>query len=303
MKNIKRGNAMKFLRYQQHNQVKPALMYHDCLYDLSDIIDDINSKNISQLSTIAKFNSDKIKQLPLLTQQITRENIINCIDEPSKIIAIGMNYLDHLERVNYLGGEKVPPKEFIFFHKPSSSITGPYCPIESPRGMQKLDYENELGVIIGKPAKRIDQSEAYQYIAGFCIINDVAERSMQFKKPGQYTMGKGCDTFCPIGPYIVTHDEINIDNLTIQTWVNGQQVQNGTTKNMIFKVPRLIASLSEYFTLQPGDIIATGTPKGVKLEDDIMDHHAEYLKPGDQIKLYIEGLGYQQNDIIEEPAA
>jgi len=139
---------MKFLRYQQHNQVKPALMYHDCLYDLSDIIDDINSKNISQLSTIAKFNSDKIKQLPLLTQKITRENIVNCIDEPRKIIAIGMNYLDHLERVDYLGGEKVPPKEFIFFHKPSSSITGPYCRIESPRGMQKLDYENELGLLL-----------------------------------------------------------------------------------------------------------------------------------------------------------
>lgn len=289
---------MRFLRYQTRSGIKPAILKNNKVYDISHIIQDINIETINLLQGIASYSAEQLSSLPLLSNALESSKIRICISGTRKVIAVGMNYLDHLERVNFLGGEHTPPKDFIFFQKPVSSITGPYDPIYIPRGAKKLDYENELGVVIGKPAKYINESEAMQYVAGFCIVNDVSERDMQLQQPGQYCMGKSSDSFCPIGPYIVTPDELDISHLNIQTWVNNQQVQNGSTEKMIFNIPKIISRLSEYFTLEPGDIISTGTPRGVKLEDDIMDNKLDYLKPEDVVRLEIEGLGFQENTIF-----
>ncbi|WP_328587282.1 fumarylacetoacetate hydrolase family protein [Cysteiniphilum halobium] len=216
---------------------------------------------------------------------------------PRKIVGVGMNYIDHLERVNFFGGPRVPPEHFIFFQKPVSSITGPYDPVFIPRDCYKLDYENEIGVIISKPAKYIDKANAYEYIAGFCIANDVSERSLQLQQPGQHEMGKSSDSFCPLGPFIVTPDDVDIVNMHLCTKLNGEIKQNGNTKSMIFEIPHLLAELSKYFTLQAGDIILTGTPHGVQLEEEILGNTPHYLQEGDVIELSITGLGYQRNVI------
>ncbi|WP_041263749.1 fumarylacetoacetate hydrolase family protein [Francisella salina] len=168
-----------------------------------------------------------------------------------------------------------------------------------PKNCNKLDYENELAVIISKPAKNIKVSDAYEYIFGYCIANDASERGLQFQQPGQYNMGKSCDSFCPLGPYLVSKDEINPDNLYIKTKVNNQIMQNGSTKTMIFKIPTLIAKLSEYFTLEAGDVILTGTPKGVQLENEILGLETSYLQENDVLELEIEGLGVQRNLILK----
>ena len=288
---------MKFLRYLFEDQIKPAIFHDQMTYDISHLIEDIDVNTVGELTKLSRMKSEEIKTLPVLSKGIHENNILPCIKNPRKIVAIGMNYIDHLERINFLGGSHVPPEHFIFFQKPSSSIIGPYEPIFIPRNCNKLDYENEMGLIIAKTAKYIDKAEAHQYIAGFCITNDVSERSLQFQSPGQYEMGKSSDSFCPIGPFIVTPDEVNLENLSIQTKVNNTMMQDGNTKSMIFTISYLLAELSKYFTLQPGDIILTGTPKGVQLEEEILGNTPRYLQEGDIIELAIEGLGYQRNVI------
>lgn len=288
---------MKFLRYKYKDNIYPCILSVDRLYDISKLIDDIQPQNIIKLQHIV--DSLSLDSLPMLTNNIEKKNILSCINNPGKIVAIGMNYLDHLERVNFLGGPKVKPEKFIFFQKPSSSITSPYDPIYIPKNCHKLDYENELAVIIGKPAKNISERQAEEHIFGYCISNDASERDLQFQKPGQYNMGKSCDSFCPLGPYLVSKDEINPDNLFIKTKVNNELVQDGSTQTMIFKIPTLIAKLSEYFTLEPGDIILTGTPKGVQLENEILGLETSYLKENDILELEIEGLGKQENLILK----
>ncbi|MED7789563.1 fumarylacetoacetate hydrolase family protein [Francisella sp. 19X1-34] len=288
---------MKFLRYKHEGYIYPCILLNNTLYNLRDHIDDICPKNINKL--VAIINDIDLDLLPVLTDNIQKQNIQNCIYNPGKIIAIGMNYLDHLERVDFLGGPKVKPENFIFFQKPSSSITGPYDPIYIPKIGGKLDYENELAVIIGKTAKNIQENHANEYIFGYCIGNDVSDRSLQFQKPGQFNMGKSCDSFCPLGPYLVTKDEINPSDLFIRTKVNNQFVQDGSTQTMIFNIPYLISKLSEYFTLEPGDIILTGTPQGVQLENEILGEETHYLKENDRLELEIEGLGKQENLILK----
>ncbi|MEY8674403.1 fumarylacetoacetate hydrolase family protein [Francisella philomiragia] len=288
---------MKFLHYKYNNDIYPCILSKDILYNIKDFVSDISPQNIVKLTSI--ISNIDITTLPVLTKNINENNITNCINNPGKIVAIGMNYLDHLERVNFLGGPKIKPTNFIFFQKPSSSITGPYDPIYIPKNCNKLDYENELAVIISKPAKNIKVSDAYEYIFGYCIANDASERGLQFQQPGQYNMGKSCDSFCPLGPYLVSKDEINPDNLYIKTKVNNQIMQNGSTKTMIFKIPTLIAKLSEYFTLEAGDVILTGTPQGVQLENEILGLETNYLQENDVLELEIEGLGIQKNLILK----
>jgi 2-keto-4-pentenoate hydratase/2-oxohepta-3-ene-1,7-dioic acid hydratase in catechol pathway len=288
---------MKFLHYKYNNNIYPCILSNNTLYNIKDLIQEISPKNIDNLKSI--INSSNLDSLPILTDKIQKENIQNCIYNPGKIVAIGMNYLDHLERVDFLGGPKVKPENFIFFQKPSSSITGPYDPIYIPKIGGKLDYENELAVIIGKTAKNIKEDNADEYILGYCIGNDVSDRSLQFQKPGQFNMGKSCDSFCPLGPYLVTKDEIDTKNLFIKTKVNNQFVQDGSTQTMIFSISHLISKLSEYFTLEPGDVILTGTPEGVQLENEILGEETHYLKENDVLELEIEGLGKQKNLILQ----
>ncbi|QLE78317.1 fumarylacetoacetate hydrolase family protein [Francisella sp. Scap27] len=289
---------MKFLRYKYQKTIYPCILSEDTLYNIKNLVDDICPNNILKLESIVK-NNINLNFLPILTSKIEKKNISSCIQKPGKIIAIGMNYLDHLERINFLGGPKVKPTNFIFFQKPSSSITGPYDPIYIPKNCNKLDYENELAVIIGKPAKNISENEALEHILGYCIGNDVSERALQLQNPGQYNMGKSCDSFCPLGPYIVTKDEINPENLSIKTKINDETVQDGSTKTMIFGITQLVAKLSEYFTLEPGDVILTGTPQGVQLENEILGLETHYLKEKNIVTLEIEGLGKQENMIFK----
>lgn len=288
---------MKFLRYKHEGNIYPCILSNDTLYNIEKYINDICPQNIDKLNSI--INNIDLNSLPILTDNIEKKNIKNCIQNPGKIVAVGMNYLDHLERVNFLGGPKVKPENFIFFQKPSSSITGPYDPIYIPKTGGKLDYENELAVIIGKAAKDIKEENAHEYILGYCLSNDASDRILQFQKPGQYNMGKSCDSFCPLGPYLVSKDEIDPSNLFIKTKVNNKLVQDGSTKTMIFSIPNIIAKLSEYFTLEPGDIILTGTPQGVQLENEILGLEANYLKENDILELEIEGLGKQENLILQ----
>ncbi|WP_150468186.1 fumarylacetoacetate hydrolase family protein [Francisella sp. SYW-9] len=288
---------MKFLRYNHEGNIYPCVLLNDTLYNLKDHVSDISPDNINELISIV--SNINLKSLPVLTDNIEKKNIKNCIQNPGKIVVIGMNYLDHLERLDFLGGPKVKPEKFIFFQKPSSSITGPYDPIYIPKLGGKLDYENELAVIIGKAAKDVKEENAYEHIFGYCISNDVADRIMQFQKPGQYNMGKSCDSFCPLGPYLVSKDEIdNPEDLYIKTKVNNEFVQNSSTKIMIFSIANIISTLSQYFTLEPGDVILTGTPEGVQLENELLGEETRYLKENDILELEIEGLGKQENLIL-----
>ena len=291
---------MKFMRYKHQNTIKPCIVHNNILYDISHIIPDIEPKHILKLQSISSYSQSEIEALPIITNKIERNQITSCIASPGKVIAIGMNYLDHLERINYLGGPHVLPDHFIFFQKSTSSVTGPYDPIYIPRNTNKLDYENELGVVIGSPAKYVSQADAHKHIAGYCIVNDAADRGLQFLKPGQFNMGKSSDSFCPIGPYIVTPDEIDTSNLKIQTKVNDKIVQDGSTTGLIFSIANIISKLSEFFTLHPGDIIATGTPKGTQLEEETLGNPTNFLKVNDRIHLSIEGLGYQENIILAD---
>ncbi|API86726.1 fumarylacetoacetate hydrolase family protein [Francisella uliginis] len=288
---------MKFLRYKHKGNIYPCILSNNTLFNIKNLTQEISPQNINALKSIV--NNFNLSSLPILSENIQKENIQSCISNPGKIVAIGMNYLDHLERVDFLGGPKVKPESFIFFQKPSSSITGPYDPIYIPKIGGKLDYENELAVIIGKTAKNIKEDQANEYIFGYCIGNDVSDRSLQFQKPGQYNMGKSCDSFCPLGPYLVTKDEIDPRNLFIKTKVNNEFVQDGSTQTMIFSIPYLISKLSEYFTLEPGDVILTGTPKGVQLENEILGEQTRYLKENDILELEIQGLGKQKNLILQ----
>ncbi len=291
---------MKFLRYFHNEEVKPAIFYNGKTLDLSQYVKEISPYYIKELQALLQLKEGEIEKLPIIDEILNEHKVMPCIHHPGKIVAIGMNYIDHLERVDFLGGPHVLPKYPIFFQKPNSSVVGAYDEVYIPRNCNKLDYENELAVIIGKSAKYVDTNEAAKCIFGYCIANDVSDRGLQFQDPGQYEMGKSSDTFCPLGPYIVTPDEVDVGHLSIQTKVNGKLMQDGTTKNMVFDVPKLISILSKYFTLQPGDVILTGTPKGVQLEEEILGNEPNYLRVGDVVELSIQGLGYQKSVIQQD---
>ena len=281
---------MKTLRYRIGKDVKPGILdSEENIRDASSLVNDWDNKNV----TIEKLN--EVKQVDLSSLPIVKshDGIAPCVCKESigKIICIGLNYSDHAEET----GQKVPP-EPVIFAKATSSVIGPNDDVEIPKKSVKSDWEVELGVIIGKEAKYISESESQSHIAGYCVINDLSEREFQIEHSGQWMKGKSCDTFGPIGPYLVTTDEIT-DPQNLKMWleVNGKKMQDGSTSTMVYGVNFLISYLSQFMSLQPGDIISTGTPPGVGMG---MNPQV-FLKAGDVMKLGIEGLGEQTQKTIQ----
>ena len=280
---------MKTLRYRNNNDVKPGILDKDGnIRDISSVVDDWDNNTLQteKLNSIKSMNlSDlpKVEKIDSLAPPISKTNI-------GKFICIGLNYSDHAAEA----GMEVP-KEPIIFMKATSSVCGPNDDIIIPKNSTKSDWEVELGIIIGKETKYINENQSQDHIAGYCVVNDLSEREFQLEHQGQWVKGKSCDTFGPIGPYIVTTDEI-IDPQNLGMWleVNDQRMQEGSTSTMIYGVNFLISYLSQFMSLQPGDIISTGTPPGVGMGKK----PPIYLKTGDKIKLGIEGLGEQNQTTI-----
>lgn len=279
---------MKLLRHGEFGQEKPGVIDQDGkIRDLSDHISDINGDTISS-DGLKKISTIDLSSLPIVPDN-TRLGA--CVGSVGKFLCIGLNYSDHAAE----SGLPVP-SEPILFSKATSAIVGPNDNVEIPRNSSETDWEVELGIIIGKKAKYINEGDAEDYIAGYCVINDVSERAFQIKREGQWTKGKSCDTFGPTGPYLVTKDEVsNVQNLNMFLDVNGKRMQNGSTNTMIFSAKHIVYYLSQFMSLQPGDIIATGTPPGVGMGMK----PSLYLKVGDVMKLGIEGLGEQTQTCIQ----
>ena len=279
---------MKLLRYGNAGSEKPGIIDNDGnIRDLSNVIDDIDGSTISD-DGINKLNQVDMSSLPVVDNN---PRIGPCVGNVGKFLCIGLNYSDHAAET----GAEAPP-EPILFQKATSAIIGPNDDVEIPKTSSATDWEVELGIIIGKKAKYISEGSSQQYIAGYCVVNDISERDFQAKRSGQWTKGKSCDTFGPIGPYLVTKDEVNDpQNLSMTLDVNGQRMQNGSTKTMIFSVNHIVHYLSQFMSLNPGDVIATGTSPGVGLGMK----PPVFLKSGDVMKLSIEGLGEQTQKCIQ----
>ena len=278
---------MKFLRVGSLNQEKPAIIdKNDVIRDLSSVILDFNSKTIND-DTVEKIKKINIEKLPKIDNNI---RIGSCVSKPEKFIGIGLNYSDHAEET----GMK-PPSEPIIFLKANSCISGPDDDVIIPKNSKKSDWEIELGIVIGKKAQYIPEDKSFEHIFGYCIVNDVSEREFQIERSGQWDKGKGCDTFGPIGPYLVTKDEIkNIQDLNLELKLNGKIMQKGNTNKMIFGVKHIVSYLSQFMTLNPGDIITTGTPPGVGMAMKPQ----KFLKAGDEMILNIDNLGFQRQKVI-----
>ena len=277
---------MKFLRVGELNKEKPAIIDENgIIRDISTIVNELNPNTLND-STIQLLKNTNIKKLNKIPNNI---RIGACVSKPEKFIGIGLNYSDHARET----GAKIPSEPIIFI-KANSCISGPNDDVIIPRNSRKSDWEIELGIIIGKKAKYISEEESFDYIFGFCIVNDISEREFQIERSGQWDKGKGCDTFGPIGPYLVTKDEIkNVQNLNLELKLNGEIMQKGNTSKMIFGVKHIVSYLSQFMTLHCGDIITTGTPPGVGMGKKPQI----FLKPGDQIDLAIECLGSQKQKV------
>jgi 2-keto-4-pentenoate hydratase/2-oxohepta-3-ene-1,7-dioic acid hydratase in catechol pathway len=280
---------MKLLRAGVKGKEKPAVLdKNGKIRDISSHIKDLNPDSLN-FETINKLNDINFENLPELSSS---ERIASCITNPGKFVAIGLNYSDHAAET----GAK-PPSEPIVFMKATSSINGPNDDIEISKDSQKLDWEVELGIVIGKDLKNISEKEAEKHILGYCLVNDISEREWQIEKMGQWVKGKSHDTFGPIGPYLVTKDDISdINNLNLSLDVNGKRMQTGNSKTMIFNVFYLVSYLSKFMSLQAGDIITTGTPPGVGMG---MKPQV-FLKAGDKIRLSIDNLGEQNSKVVPE---
>ena len=278
---------MKLLRVGEKEREKPAILdINNVTRDLSSIIKDFDPENL-KIDTISKLKNLNLETLPEIKSS---ERIGACINKPGKFVAIGLNYSDHAKET----GLKTPTEPIVFM-KATSSICGPNDDIEMPHDSTKLDWEVELGIVIGKEVKNVSEEEASNYIFGYCAVNDVSEREWQIEKLGQWVKGKSGDTFGPTGPYLVTQDEIpDINNLNLVLEVNGKKMQSGNTKNMIFKTNFIVSYLSKFMSLQPGDLITTGTPAGVGMG---MKPQV-FLKSGDNIKLAIDLLGEQNSKVV-----
>lgn len=278
---------MKLLRFGPVGQEKPGLLDADGrIRDLSAHVSDISGAAIlpEGLERLKRLNPG---DLPLVEGT---PRLGPCVAGSGKFVCIGLNYSDHAAET----GAKVPSEPIVFM-KATSAIVGPNDAIEIPRGSHKTDWEVELGVIIGKPAKYVSQDDALDHVAGYCIVNDVSERAFQTERKGQWTKGKSCDTFGPIGPWLVTRDEIDPQDLAMRLEVNGHRFQDGSTATMVYGVAYLVSYLSQFMSLQTGDIIATGTPPGVGLGQQ----PNVFLKPGDVVTLSIDGLGKQRQDVVQ----
>ena len=278
---------MKLLRVGQRGNEKPAALDAEGkIRDLSTHIKDLNPENLN-FEIISKLKDINLTSLPEIN---SKERIGSCISKPGKFIAIGLNFSDHAAET----GAK-PPSEPITFMKATSSINGPNDDIQIVSGSKKLDWEVELGLVIGKEAKHISEDQSQDHILGYCLVNDVSEREWQIEKMGQWVKGKSHDTYGPIGPYLVTADEIpDGNNLKMSLDVNGNRMQTGNTNTMIFNVNVIVSYLSKFMSLQPGDIITTGTPPGVGMGMKPQ----QFLKAGDTLRLSIENLGEQNSKVV-----
>ena len=279
---------MKLLRFGPVGQEKPGIIDSaGNIRDLSEHVTDINGVALSakSLTVLSKIETNS---LPLVD---ANTRIAPCVSGIGKFICIGLNYSDHAAE----SGLEVP-KEPIIFMKATSAVCGPNDNIEIPRNSKKTDWEVELGVVIGEKAKYVSVENALNYVAGYCVINDVSEREFQIERCGQWTKGKSADTFGPLGPWLVTRDEIG-DPQSLPMWleVNGKKFQNGNTSTMVFTVADIVSHISQFMTLQPGDVISTGTPPGVGLGMD----PPLFLKAGDSVELGIEGLGQQRQQVVQ----
>jgi 2-keto-4-pentenoate hydratase/2-oxohepta-3-ene-1,7-dioic acid hydratase in catechol pathway len=280
---------MKLVRYGPPGREKPGLIDADgALRDLSRKVKDIDGATLAP-SALAALKKVDTRRLPAVKG---KPRFGPCVAMPSKFVAIGLNYIDHARET----GSPIPEYPVVFFKAPSC-IVGANDNIIAPRDSTQLDWEVELGVVIGRTARYIDEKDAMRYIAGYCVINDVSERDFQLKKSAsQWSKGKGCDTFGPLGPWLVTADEVkDTQNLDLWLDVNGERRQTGNTRTMIFGVAALVADVSKYMTLLPGDVITTGTPPGVALG---MKPEPKWLQAGDVVTLGIQGLGEQKQKVV-----
>lgn len=277
---------MKLVRYGYPGHEHPGLIDEDgALRSLDRAVDDINGQTLTKAG-IARLQAIDPGALPLVDDE---PRLGPCVAGVGKIICIGLNYSDHAAE----SGMEAPVEPVIFF-KATSAIVGPNDDVLIPRGSEKTDWEVELGVVIGERASYVDEKDAMKYVAGFCVINDLSERAFQLERSGQWVKGKSCDTFAPIGPWLVTKDEIeDPQKLSMTLDVNGKRYQDGSTSTMVFQIPFLVSYLSQFMSLQPGDIISTGTPPGVGLGQN----PPVYLKEGDVMELEIEGLGRQRQKV------
>jgi len=275
---------MKLLRVGDAGAEKPALLDgNGALRDLSGVVADINPALLADMSALDGIDA---AALPLVQGS---PRIGPCVSGTGKLICIGLNYSDHAAET----GAQVPSEPIIFM-KATSAISGPNDPLQLPRDSHKTDWEVELGFVIGRRAKYVDEADAMRHVAGYCVVNDVSEREFQTERQGQWTKGKSHDTFAPIGPWLVTADEIaDPQNLNLWLTVNGESRQNGSTATMVYGVRFLVAYLSRFMTLHPGDIITTGTPPGVAMGMK----PPQYLRAGDVVALGVQGLGEQRQEV------
>ena len=278
---------MKLVRYGRIGKEKPGLIDEEGrLRDLSAVVEDIGPEQLSDKS-LARLARIKPASLPLVRGNPRRGVPLAQV---GKFIGIGLNYSDHAQEAGL-----AIPKEPIIFMKATSSLCGPDDPIMLPKGSKKTDWEVELGVVIGTIARSVSEKDALSHVAGYCVVNDVSEREYQFERGTQWDKGKGCDTFGPVGPWLVTRDEVpNPQRLDLWLDLNGKRVQSGNTRKMIFSVAKLVSYVSRFMTLMPGDIITTGTPPGVGMGMK----PPQFLKRGDELVLGIDGLGEQRQTVI-----
>jgi 2-keto-4-pentenoate hydratase/2-oxohepta-3-ene-1,7-dioic acid hydratase in catechol pathway len=279
---------MKLLRYGPVGQEKPGLLDKTGqIRDLSGTIKDLTPDNLAP-AALDKLRKLDPAGLPLVAGS---PRIGPCVAGVGKLVCVGLNYTDHAKETG-----ATPPKEPILFMKATTSICGPNDDVMLPKSSVKGDWEVELGIVIGSVTRYVSAHDSLKHVAGYCLVNDVSEREFQIERSGQWTKGKSADTFCPLGPWMVTSDEVpDPQALALFTEVNGKMMQNGTTANMIFPVAHLVSYISHFMTLMPGDIIPTGTPAGVALG---MKPTPAFLKPGDTMRLGVAGLGEQKQKVV-----
>ncbi len=280
---------MKLLRYGEPGREKPGMAGPNGeIYDLSNLVTDISGDTLLP-ETLEKLRAADRSTLRRVTEPV---RLGPCVGRVGKFICIGLNYSDHAAET-----KATLPVEPILFMKATSAVSGPNDNIVIPRGSQKTDWEVELGVVIGATAKYVSQADAMAHVAGYCVINDLSERAFQLEGTGQWVKGKSADSFGPIGPWLVTRDEVpDPQNLKLWLEVDGHRYQNGSTQKMAFTVPYLVSFISKFMSLQPGDIISTGTPPGVGMGQNPQ----VFLKPGNRVRLGVEGLGEQSQLVVAE---
>lgn len=279
---------MKLIRFGEINNEKTGIIINDEYYDTSVLGQDYNEYffETDGLNQLHKFIDSNKDQLPEISKKV---RLGSPVARPSKIICIGLNYADHEKETK----TNIPSEPIIFF-KSTTALCGPYDDVIIPKNSAKTDWEVELAVVIGKKASYVEEGEALNYVAGYCLHNDLSEREFQLERNGQWVKGKSCDTFAPLGPFMATQDEItDVNNLRLWLTVNDKKMQDGTTANFIFRIPFLVSYVSRFMTLLPGDIISTGTPAGVGLGMN----PPQYLKAGDVIELGIDGLGTAKQNV------